>query len=116
MKIREIVAENKLRTDSYYALPSTRIHPTLDNSCPYHAYRFGVALAGSPDSTFDKDGPIGQKMTTIAYSAADDEIIKKAEKEIGAKGKDITTKDSSEYPDTNTTSPVAKKKKNKYGV
>ena len=116
MKIREIIEEGKLRTDSYYALPNTRIHPTLDNSCPYHAYRFGVALAGAPDSKTDKDGPIGQKMTTISYTDVDDEIIRKAEKEIGARGQAITSSKSQEYPDTNTTSPVAKKKKNKYGV
>lgn len=116
MKIREIIEEGKIRADSYYALPNTRIHPTLDNSNPYHSYRFGVALAGSPDTEFDKDGPVGQKMTTISYTTADDEIVRKAEKEIGAKGKDITSKKSLEYPETNTTSPIAKKKKNKYGV
>ena len=116
MKIQEIVREDKLRADSYHALPNTRIHPTLDNSCPYHSYRFGVALAGSPDNNFDKDGPIGQKMTTIGYTEADNEIIKKAEKEMGATGKNITSKSSNEYPGTNTVSPVAKKKKNKYGI
>lgn len=116
MKIKEIIEEGKLRIDSYHSLPNTRIHPTLDNSSPYHSYRFGIALAGSPKSKTDRDGPIGQKMTTISYTDADDQIVRHAEKEIGAKGKAITSKKSHEHPDTNTTSPVAKKKKNKYGV
>lgn len=116
MKIREIIEEGKLRADSFYTMPNTKIHPSLDNSNPYHSYRFGVALAGAPAHHFDKDGPIGQKMITIAYTDVDDAIISAAEKEIGAKGKSITSKKSQEYPDTNTSSPVAKKKKNKYGV
>lgn len=116
MKIREIIEEGKLRSDSHYALPNVRVHPNLDNGNPYHAYRFGVALAGAPDSEFNKDGPIGQKMTTIGYTAADDEIVKKAEQEMGAPSKQITTKKSQELPGANTKSPIAKKKKNKYGV
>ena len=88
----------------------------MNNSNPYHSYRFGLALAGSPDHTIDKDGPIGQQLVTIGYSEADDEIIKAAEKAIGAKSHSITTPNSKEIDDTNNVSPIAKIKKNKYGV
>lgn len=110
------IKETKLRKDAKNATPNEKIHPTLNNSNPYHSYRFGVALASAPDHDFDKDGPIGQHFITVGYSDADDEIIKKAEAAIGAKGNSITTIGSEELGDINTCSPVAKPKKNKYGV
>lgn len=110
------VQESSVRKDAKRATPSEKIHPTLNNSNPYHSYRFGVTLAGSPDHEFDKDGPIGQQLITIGYSDADNQIIKQAEKAIGAKSTQITTKGSQEMTDTNTVSPVAKPKKNKYGI
>lgn len=118
MRAKEFVQEAKkpIRQSAKSALPSGRIHPELDNSNPYHSYRYGVALAGSPDDAMYKDGPYGSKMMTVGYTEADREIIKKADKIIGVKSNPISSNDSSEIEAINTTSPVAKPKKNKYGV
>jgi hypothetical protein len=116
MKINEIISEGKLRKAAELALPNLRKYDNLDNSSPYHAYRFGIALAGAPAMGTDKDGPIGQKMVTIGYTEADDDITQAAAKLIGATSTQISTNGSKELPWVNKESPVAKPKKNKYGV
>jgi hypothetical protein len=121
MKINEIitigiVTEGKLRKDSRYSLPNMRIHPDLDNSSPYKAYRFGIALAGAPAETMDPAGPIGQKMITIGYTEADDQIVQSAEKIMNSKSRQLTSDGSKEVPLVNKQSPIQARKKNKYGV
>ena len=107
MRAFEFIKEEKLRKSAIASVPGLRVHPGLDNSSPYASWRFGIALAGSPDFNMDKDGPTGQKLVTIAYTDADAEIIKNTEKFMGAKGKDVTTAGSQELASTNTLSPVA---------
>ena len=109
MKINEVITEDRLRKDSRYALPNMRIHPQLDNSSPYMAYRFGVALAGAPVQGTDKSGPTGQKLLTIGYTEADDDIVQAAEKMMGIKSVEITSKQSKEVPLVNTRSPIQPK-------
>lgn len=116
MKINEIITEDRLRKDSRYALPNMRVHPQLDNSSPYMSYRFGIALAGAPTQSTDKKGPSGQKLLTIGYTEADDDIVQAAEKMMGIKSIEMTSKQSKEVPLVNKKSPVAAKKKNRYGV
>lgn len=122
MKINEIVSaglitEGKLRKSSRLATPNLETWPDLDNNnSPYAAYRFGIALAGAPDVVTDKRGPIGGRFTTIGYSSADDEILKSAAKMMGVKSHKESTKGSTELPAVNNASPVAKPKRNKYGV
>jgi hypothetical protein len=117
MKIKEIVVEAKINKDAHGATPDMQTWPELDNNnSPYAAYRFGVAMAGAPDMKTDKRGPIGGRFTTIGYTDADDEILKAAAKEMGVSAEKETTPGSTERDDVNTASPVAKKKKNRYGV
>ena len=118
MRAKEFIGESKraLRQSVKDAIPSANVHPTLDNSSPYHSYRYGIALAGSPTDDLDTDGPFGQKLLTIGYSAADREIIKRADKIMGVKSKKIGSDDSKEAKFVNNVSPVSKPKKNKYGV
>lgn len=117
MKINEIVTEALLRKGARRAIPDLESYPTLDNnSNPYLAYRFGMELAGSPDSDVDKQGGFGSEFATIGYSEADREIIDHAKKKFGIKSKKQSSKGSKELPNVHTTSPVATKKKNKYGV
>jgi hypothetical protein len=122
MKINEIVSsgivtEGKLRKAARLALPDARTWPDLDNNnSPYAAYRFGVALATSPNQIADKEGPIRGQFTTIGYSSADNEILSSAAKQMGVKSKKLSGKGSKELPFINKSSPTAKPKKNKYGV
>ena len=58
MKITDIVVEGRdrkpLRTSAKRALPNMTQYDTLDNNNhPYLAYRFGLALAKSPDGDMD---------------------------------------------------------------
>lgn len=121
MKIHEIVNEakerGKLRKASRNALSNIQSYPYLDNnSHPYVAYRFGIALAPSPNDMTAKQGPIGSEFTTVGYSDADQEIIDHARKEFGFVTRKHSGKGSVELDKINKTSPVATKKRNKYGV
>lgn len=121
MKINEIIVENakrgQLRKGTRYALSDIQSYPYLDNnSHPYVAYRFGVALARSPEDVVDPLGPIGSEFTTVGYSSADQEIINHARKEFGLKTRKHSTPGSVELEKINKVSPVAKPKRNKYGV
>lgn len=88
-----------------------------DNNSYYTMYRFGVDMAGSPaDQDFTPASPVGNQMATVAYTDAEQQIIDKSKKNLGLKSKKLTSKDSSEQPNTHTSSPVAKIKRNKYGI
>ena len=119
MKIFEIVTEDKskLRKGTTQALSNVNSYPYLDNnSHPYMAYRFGVALAKSPNDVEHTEGPIGSEFTTIGYSDADQEIIDHTRREFGFTKRTHSTKGSEELEVVNKTSPTAKPKRNKYGV
>lgn len=117
MKINEIILEAQLRKGARRAIPDMESYPKLDNNnSPYLAYRFGLELAGSPEGDVDKQGGFGSEFTTIGYSDADREIIDHAKKRFGIKSKKQSGKGSKELDKINKTSPVAKPKKNKYGV
>lgn len=121
MKINEIITEEiqrgQLRKSTRQSLSGIESYPYLDNnSHPYVAYRFGMALARSPDDVIDPLGPIGSEFTTVGYSDADQEIIDHARKEFGLKTRKHSGKGSEELKNINKVSPVAKPKRNKYGV
>jgi hypothetical protein len=118
MRAKEFIFDaDKFRRSATAAIPDAHIYPALDNSSPYSSYRYGIALAGSPDQTMDRDGPTQSKMVTLAYTEGDAEIITKANKIMGIKGKALTSKKSHESSTVdNNSSPVAKPKRNKYGV
>jgi hypothetical protein len=118
MRAKEFIIEaDKLRRSAEAAIPDAHFYPALDNSSPYASYRYGVALAGSPDYPMDKNGPTQSKMVTLAYTDGDAEIINRTNKLMGVKGKALTSKKSHESStvDANN-SPVAKPKRNRYGV
>lgn len=107
MKISEIVVEGKLRKGSQASTPGMEAWPALNNNnSPYAAYRFGIALASSPDREADKSGPIGGDFTTIAYSEADQEILDGAAKSMGVHGVRKSSRGSKELDSTLKTSPV----------
>jgi hypothetical protein len=101
MKINDIITEaSKLRKGAQRATPDMQTWPALNNNnSPYAAYRFGLALAGSPDfdEKMDKHGPIGGDFTTIGYTKADQEILDAA-----------SSKGSTELESVSKVSPVRK--------
>lgn len=108
MKITEIITEaTKLRKGAQASTPDMQSWPALNNNnSPYAAYRFGIALAGSPDYPMDKSGPIGGDFTTIGYTAADQEILDAAARDMGVTPKQQTSKNSTELDSVSKTSPV----------
>jgi hypothetical protein len=119
LRANEFIKESTkpLRKSAKDSISGLRKNSTLDNnSHPYLAYRMGVAMAGSPDETMDQHGPLGSSFITLDYTDADTKIRKGAEKVMGVKSQEVTGKGSVETDNVNTSSPVAKPKKNKYGV
>ena len=107
----------KLHFHHKSAIKGMETHPELPGWA-YNMYRFGVDMAGSPDSEhkLDPKSATANHLTTLAYTDADAEIINKSKKNMGLGGKSLTSKESLEPEDTHKSSPVAKIKRNKYGI
>lgn len=120
MRAREFMTEEthtNLHSYQEKALSGAKVFPNMDQY--YELYRFGIAMAGSPDypeDAPDASGPAGNHPTTLSYSKADEEIIQRALKKVGKSDHQLTSAGSSEPDDTNRVSPVAQPKKNRYGV
>ena len=116
MRAREFVTEDEHSKFHDYQLgPMTGMkrYDGLDNSNPYAMWRFIVAVAGQPKTDkFDptpplsKGGPIGQKMSTLAYTKAEAEILNATSKAMGEPGTEISSQESTEPVTTNKTSPI----------
>lgn len=110
--INEGKNKGKLRKSSQQSLSDLQTWSHLDNNNhPYLAYRFGIALAGSPDETMDRHGPIGSAFTTLGYTDADKEITDAAAKIMKVKPTNLTGKGSEELKSTNNVSPVPNRNK-----
>ena len=122
MRASEFINESKkpLRKSVKQSMPNLTTAPKLDNNNqPYLAYRFGVALAPSPNDTgMYTNGPLGSKFTMIDFTDCDADIRKAAAKKMGIKFDKGTGKGSEELDSDviNKVSPVAKPKRNKYGI
>ena len=109
-------SSGKLHKDHESAIVGMQTFPEMP-SWYYDMYRFGVHMAGSPgNQNMAPRGPLGNQFTTLAYTDADQQIIDKSKKEMGIKGKTLTSRDSKEPDYINKVSTTAKKKKNRYGV
>jgi hypothetical protein len=123
MRIKEIILEQRegsLQPGIARALPGAYKFPNLPNQDPYFQYRMGLAMAsGLSGHEFNVESEFGEAMTVVTYTDADAEILAAAAKKMGSRAKSkkqISAKASQEAQDTNVKSPVAKRKKNKYGV
>ncbi len=118
MKVFEIIVEaneKKLSKTLRNAGPHARQYDDIDQY--YDMYRFGIAMAGSPDNPGYSKGPAKDVPAVWMYTDADEEIVNRAEKNQGIKGKTIVQKGpSEENKSINIVSPVATPKRNKYGV
>jgi hypothetical protein len=118
MKISEIITEakeKKLPKSSREAAVHAKQFTDIDQY--YGMYRFGIAMAAQPDHGSPAAGPAKDGPTVWMYTDAEEEIVNKAAKNQGISGKTIVARGPSKELDTvNNISPVAKPKKNKYGV
>jgi hypothetical protein len=87
----------------------------------YTMYRLGMAVAGTDgkvEPEMEASSWIGKWKSTHPYTEEEQEMLKKAYKAVGAQYKDLNHGDmeSKELDSTYKVSPVAKPKRNKYGV
>jgi hypothetical protein len=123
MKIKDIITEGNntdLNNDGIpdsqqTATPGLRSHRNLNNSDPYHPWRFAALFlggAGDKSGEYDhepaKDGPNGQSLVAAAYSEGERAILDQAAKAFGAEAKhlQLTPDGSTEVKDVNKASPI----------
>ena len=123
MRAKEFIPEGKerkaLRKGVAQSMSNLTVYDQLDNNNnPYLAYRFGIALAGSPNEDMDKRGAIGSDFVMADYTDADTAIRKGAERVMGVHSTKSTGKGSLELDGSiiNKVSPTAAAKRNRYGV
>jgi hypothetical protein len=125
MKINEVIVEATVGKLTKRQQQSTRgLNKFTDGdrwNGDYTLYRLGLAVASTdgksvPDT--DKESWVGKWKVAAPYSQVDQDMLKQAYKAVGAKHEDVNHGDmrSQELEGTNKSSPVAPKKKNKYGV
>jgi len=127
MRAKEFLPETKLhgtfgKVDAQVSnsLPGAFVQRDLRNTDPYMQYRYGMALAASRankdhDIDFDQESAWAENLSLVTFSPDDEETIRLADKLMGVKASRIASNRSSET-NVNVTSPVAKPKRNKYGV
>jgi len=117
MRAKEFLSEIKAKKLSKASRAAAPHAKQLDIDQYYQMYRFGIAMAGEPDKAAPKEGPAKDMPTVWMYTDAESDIVNKAAKNQGITGKTIVKKGpSSEIDSINKSSPVPKRKKNKYGV
>ena len=87
----------------------------------YTAYRLGMAVAGADGKTppdIDAKSWIGKSKSTHPYTKEEQDMLKQAYDAVGAEWDDVNNGDlkSHELDTIYKDSPVAKPKRNKYGV
>lgn len=108
-----------------YKEASTGLHTFGDGektSADYTHYRLGLALAGADGKSavvdMDPKTFYGKRHTSHPYTKEEEAMLKQAYKTVGASYDDLNSGNlnSMELKDTNKSSIVAPKKKNRYGV
>ncbi len=125
MKVIDIISEAKQAKISKRQSQSSRgisIYSDAEKAnSDYVAFKLGQAMAGSDGTTpldIDAKSWHGKKKTVHPYTEIENEMFKQAAKAVGADYTDLNHGDmaSKELDTTNKISPVAKIKKNKYGI
>jgi hypothetical protein len=125
MKINEVIVEATVGKLTKRQQQSTRgLNKFTDGdrwNGDYTLYRLGLAVASTDGKTVpdtDKESWVGKWKVAAPYSQVDQDMLKKAYEAVGAKHEDVNHGDmrSQELEGTHKASPVAAKKKNKYGV
>lgn len=114
MRAKEFIIERSFSKRKSGPMSTTYAFPTMPSSNAYAAYRFGMAMA---DHTLDyAEGPTSNSAVITAYTPEDEDIIRGGMRQTGHKGKLVANRGSAEPASSDTQSPVARSKKNKYGV
>jgi hypothetical protein len=131
MRAKEFINENwagkshgkprKIRSGQAAAMPGVFVQRELRNTDTYMQYRYGMAVAvaranrdhGVP---FEQESAWAENLAQVMYAPEDEETIMLASKLMGVTPTRITDNASREPNSTETQSPVAKTKRNKYGV
>jgi hypothetical protein len=125
MKVFEIITETKTGKITKRQSQSSRGISTYGDAeranGDYVAFKLGQAMAmsnGKDPIDINAKSWHGKKKTVHPYTDIENEMFKQAAKAVGAAYDDVNQGDmrSLELDSTNKTSPVAKPKKNKYGV
>ena len=126
MKISEILMEVAAgETPKNYKESNLGLHLFSDAeraNTDYTHFRLGMALACADGkgqvANMDPKSFYGKKHTAHPYTQEEADMLKQSYKLVGAKYKDMNKGNmkSLEMQDTHKLSPVAPKKKNKYGV
>lgn len=130
MRIKELILEYKAKSsgsskpvsaDTDAALPGVFVQRQLRNTDPYMQYRYGLATAAARahaagDINFEQESAWAENLTQVMFTPEDEETIMLASKLMGVKPTRITDNASRENNSTETQSPVAKPKRNRYGV
>ncbi len=124
MKIKEIINEQKGELKNRQRFAMRGLNKFTDGAkwnSDYTLYRLGLALASTDGKTIpevDEESWIGKWKLTAPYSKEEQDMLHVAYKAVNANHEDMNNGDmrSQEGPTINKASPVAQRKKNKYGV
>ena len=135
MKITEIINEDfdsvetddpqggmkPIEDDAKASMTNAQTFPSMNQSTgsAYLGYRMGIALAGAPDypTKMAADNWIGGDPLLAPYTDVEQDMVNAAAKAVGGGASQKWSGNrSKEIPTTYKQSPVAKPKKNKYGV
>jgi hypothetical protein len=124
MKIKEIVLEQAGKLKDRQRLAQRGMNKFSDAkkwNGDYTLYRLGLAVASTDGKTIpnvDDESWVGKWKLAAPYTQLEQDMLNLAYKAVDANVEDINNGDlrSQEGPTINKASPVATKKKNKYGV
>ncbi len=124
MKLRELFEVKAGKVGKRYQEPTRGLNTFGDAekaNSDYTQYRLGLALACSDGvNPIDIDPKTwhGKRKTAHPYTEEEQAMLNQSYKIVGASHKDLNKGDmrSQELDTTNIVSPVAKPKRNKYGV
>jgi hypothetical protein len=124
MKIKEIVLEQAGKLKDRQRLAQRGMNKFSDAkkwNGDYTLYRLGLAVASTDGKTIpnvDDESWVGKWKLAAPYTQLEQDMLNLAYKAVDANVEDINNGDlrSQEGPTVNKASPVATKKKNKYGV
>jgi hypothetical protein len=124
MKIKEIINEQKGELKNRQRFAMRGLNKFTDGAkwnSDYTLYRLGLALASTDGKTIpdvDEESWLGKWKVTAPYSKEEQDMLHMAYKAVNANHEDMNNGDmrSQEGPTINKSSPVAQRKKNKYGV
>ena len=113
MRAKEFIVERSFSKRKSGPMATTFQFPSMPSSDGYQVYRFGIAMANHEEPPY---GPSSQHAVISAYTPEEEAIIHAAERATGHKGRILADRGSREPKSTETASPVAKPKRNRYGV